>query len=175
MYSIPVKSRFCWVIFQILELIEWFFSAICVLVISFRATSIQHYLFFLIILQSIIWKSSSFYSLVCRIFLFIHYSTSLLSSTFLELQCILNTLLTKPWRDQEVQIESCPDYPRSYVLKWRYHPLAKSLWVRQSTRNACYGIVHVMCAHCCLTFQRFSCRFSWKRIIGGFFISQILS
>ena len=40
-----------------------FFSMICVAVISFRATRFQHYSIFFIILQRIIWKSSSFFPL----------------------------------------------------------------------------------------------------------------
>ena len=155
------------------------FSAICVAVISFGATRFRHYLFFFIILQSIIWKSSSFYFLLCRIFLFIHDSTSLFSSTFLELQCILNGLLTKSWRNQEVEIESCPDYPRalpySNNLPNFLHLLNHSDSKTKYALCVCNRIVSVIYAHCCLAFRRVTCRFWWKRIIDGWFIFQILS
>ena len=153
------------------------FSAICVLVISFRATSIQHYSFFFTILQSIIWKLSSFYSLVSGIILLIHDSISLLSSTFLELQCILNGLLEKAWRDPEVQIESCPNYPHA-LLFWSDVPILLLNHSNNKTKYAscvCNRMLPVMCVHCCLAFRRVNCRFSWKRINDDWFISQILS
>ena len=153
------------------------FSAICVLVISFRATSIQHYSFFFTILQSIIWKSSSFYSLVSGIILLIHDSISLLGSTFLELQYILNRLLEKAWRDPEVQIESIPNYPRALPFSNDVSILLlnHSEYKTKYASCACNRMVPVMCVHCCLAFRRVNYRFSWKRIIDGEFISQILS
>ena len=147
------------------------FSAICVAVISFGATRFQHYLFFFIILQSLIWKSSSFYSLVCQIFLPIHDSTSLLSFTFLELQCILNGLLTKSWRNQAVEIESCPYYPRalpySNNLPNFLHLLNHSDNKTKYASCMCSRRAHVMWAHCCLAFRQVNCRFSRKRIIDS--------
>ena len=119
--------------------------------------------FSFIILQSIIWKSSSFYSLVCRIFLLIHDSTSLLSFTFLKLQCILNGLLAKPSRNQEVEIESCPDYPRtlpySNNLPNFLHFLNHSDSKTKCASCVCNRIAPFICAHCCFSFRRVTCRF----------------
>ena len=125
--------------------------------------------FSFIILQSIIWKSSLFYSLVCWIFLLIHDSTSLLSFTFLKLQCILNGLLAKPSRNQEVEIESCPDYPRTLSLSNDVSVLLLILSDSKTKYESCMcnRRAPVMWAHCCLTFRRVHCRFSRKRIIDG--------
>ena len=132
--------------------------------LNFSTTS-----FSFVILQSIIWKSSSFYSLVCRIFLLIHDSTSLLSFTFFKLQCILHGPLAKPWRNQEVEIESCPDYPRALSFS---NDVSVLLLILSDSKTKyascmCNRRAPVMWAHCCLAFRRVNCRFSRKHIIYG--------
>ena len=90
-----------------------------------------------------------------------------------------NGLLTKSWRNQEVEIESCPDYLRalqySNNLPNFLHLLNHSVSKTKYASCVCNRIVPVICAHCCLAFRRVTCRFWWKRIIDGWFIFQILS
>ena len=70
------------------------FSAICVAIVSFHAAKFQHV--FLHNFTKYDLEIVVLFSLVGRIFLLIHDSTYLLSTSFLELQSILKEFLAKP-------------------------------------------------------------------------------